>query len=418
MNIPRLVLKNITRRKGRFVFTFLGITIGIASFVTLLSLGGGLKNEIKRQASELGANLVVTPKGWCAYEQVSVLTGEQLPEAIPFDIVKNISAIKGLTAVPYLTERTAIKNSPVPVIGILPEEMRAFKAWEMQKGDYFSSQSETSMLRSYTKDNKNNLPSPPFSKGEPGGLSDENAVVIGSGIAQQFKLNPMDELTIRGKRFHVKGILKETGGKDDIAMFMPLSVAQRLYGVRDMVSFIAVKVDDISKMDEYILKIQETANVAVVSDKQLLKSVLSIVGTVSLTLQLIAAVAILAAAFGIINTMMTAIYERKREIGILQAIGARQSTIFKVFLIESGFYGVIGGVIGLAAGLVFSNLASPYISQNEFTAFLKGSEVTANFDLKLVLGSLIFSLFVSLISGLYPAWRASKLSPVEAISYE
>lgn len=387
MNIPRLVLKNITRRKGRFVFTLLGITIGIASFVTLLSLGGGLKNEIKRQASELGANLVVTPKGWCAYEQVSVLTGEQLPEAIPFDIVKNISAIKGLTAVPYLTERTAIKNSPVPVIGILPEEMRAFKAWEMQKGSYFESQNE-------------------------------KAVIIGSGIAQQFKLNPINELTIRGEKFPIKGVLKETGGKDDIAMFMPLSVAQRLYGVRDMVSFIAVKVDDISKMDEYILKIQETANVAVVSDKQLLKSVLSIVGTVSLTLQLIAAVAILAAAFGIINTMMTAIYERKREIGILQAIGARQSTIFKVFLIESGFYGIVGGIIGVSIGLVFSSLASPYISQNEFTAFLKGSEVTANFDLKLVFGSLIFSLFVSLISGLYPAWRASKLSPVEAISYE
>ncbi|MBT9536884.1 MAG: ABC transporter permease [Planctomycetota bacterium] len=387
MNIPKLVLKNITRRKGRFIFTLLGITIGIASFVTLLSLGGGLKKEIKKQATELGANLIVTPKGWCAYEQISVLTGEQLPEAIPFDVVKKISAIKGLTAVPYLTERTAIKNSPVPVIGILPEEMKAFKAWAMEKGSYFETQNE-------------------------------KAVIIGSGIAQQFKLNPMNELTIRGEKFSVKGILKETGGKDDIAMFMPLSVAQRLYGVRDMVSFIAVKVDDIAKVDEYILKIQETANVAVVSDKQLLKSVLSIVGTVSLTLQLIAAVAILAAAFGIINTMMTAIYERKREIGILQAIGAKRSTIFKAFLLESGFYGILGGIIGVASGLVFSSIASPYISQNEFTAFMKGTEVAGSFDLRLVLWSLIFSLFVSLVSGFYPAWRASKLTPVEAISYE
>ncbi|GAB4419890.1 MAG: ABC transporter permease [Thermodesulfovibrionales bacterium] len=387
MNIPKLVLRNITRRKGRFIFTLLGITIGIASFVTLLSLGGSLKNEIKKQAAELGANLVVTPKGWCAYEQVSVLTGEQLPEAIPFDDVKKISAIKGLTAVPYLTERTAIKNSPVPVIGILPEEMRAFKAWEMEKGEYFSSK-------------------------------DENAVVIGSGIAQQFKLNPMDELIIRGRQFPVKGILKETGSKDDIAVFMPLQVAQKLYGVGDKVSFVAVKVDDISKTDDYILKIQETANVAVVSDKQLLKSVLSIVGTVSLTLQLIAAVAILAAAFGIINTMMTAIYERRREIGILQAIGAKEITIFRIFLLESGFYGILGGIIGVATGLVFSNLASPYISQNEFTAFLKSSAVAVTFDLRLVLSSLFFSIFVSLISGLYPAWRASKLTPVEAISYE
>lgn len=387
MNIPKLVLKNITRRKGRFIFTLLGITIGIASFVTLLSLGGSLKNEIKRQASELGANLVVTPKGWCAYEQVSVLTGEQLPEAIPMDDVKRISAIKGLTAVPYLTERTAIKNSPVPVIGVLPKEMKVFKGWEMDKGDYFASQ-------------------------------DEDSIVIGFGIAQQFKLNLMDELTIRGRQFPVKGILKETGSKDDVAVFMPISVAQQLYGVGGKVSFIAIKVNDIAKTDEYILKIQETANVAVVSDKQLLKSVLSIVGTVSLTLQLIAAVAILASAFGIINTMMTAIYERKREIGILQAIGAKEITIFKIFLLESGFYGILGGIIGVAAGLVFFTLASPYISQNEFTAFLKSSEVAVTFDLRLVFGSLLFSLFVSLFSGLYPAWRASKLTPVEAISYE
>lgn len=387
MNITRLVIRNITRRKGRFVFTLLGITIGIASFVTLLSLGGGLKNEIKRQAAELGANLVVTPKGWCAYEQVSVLTGEQLPEAIPFDEVKNISAIKGLTAVPYLTERTAIKNSPVPVIGILPNEMKVFKGWGIEKGDYFASQNE-------------------------------KAVVIGSGIAQQFKLNPMDELTIRGERFPVKGIIKETGSKDDVAVFMPLSVAQKLYGVGDMVSFIAVKVDDISKTDEYILKIQEVSNVAVVSDKQLLKSVLSIVGSVSLAMQLIAAVAVLAAAFGIINTMMTAVSERRREIGILQAIGAKRTTIFKLFLIESGFYGILGGVIGLGIGLLFSSLAAPYISQNEFTAFLKGSGVAKVFDLRLVFSVLLFSISVSLVSGLYPAWRAAKLTPVEAISYE
>ncbi len=387
MNIPKLVLKNITRRKARFFFTLLGITVGIASFVTLLSLGGGLKNEIKKQASELGANLIVTPKGWCAYEQVSVLTGEQLPEAIPFDDARKISAIKGLTAVPYLTERTAIKNSPLPVIGILPEEMKIFKRWEIEKGDYFSSQ-------------------------------DENAIVIGSGIAQQFKLNVLDKLTIKGRQFPVRGILKGTGSKDDIAMFMSLSVAQKLYGVGDKVSFVAVKVDDISKMDEYILKIQEAANVAVVSDKQLLRSVLSIVGTVSLTLQLIAAVAILAAAFGIINTMMTAIYERRREIGILQAIGAREITIFKIFLLESGFYGLLGGVIGIVAGLIFSSIASPYISQNEFTAFMKGSEMAVTFDSKLIIGSLLFSVFVSLISGLYPAWKASRLSPVEAISYE
>ena len=387
MNIPKLVVKNITRRKGRFVFTLLGITIGIASFVTLLSLGGGLKKEIKKQASELGANLVVTPKGWCAYEQVSVLTGEQLPEAIPFSVVGKIAAIKGLTAVPYLTERTAYKSNPVSVIGILPEEMKRFKNWEMEQGQYFTAQ-------------------------------DEKAIIIGSGIAGQFKLKPGDNLTVKGEQFPIKGVLKETGGKDDIAVYMPLSVTQRLYGVHDMVSFIAIKVDDISRIDEYILKIQDAANVAVVSDKQLLKSVLSIVGTVSVTLQLIAAVAILAAAFGIINTMMTAISERKREIGILQAIGAPRVTIFSIFFLESGCYGLLGGVFGVVGGLLFSLTASPYISQNEFTSLIRGTNAGEALDLRIIFGSIIFSIAISLVSGLYPAWRAARMAPVEAISYE
>lgn len=386
MNIPKLVVKNITRRKGRFVFTLLGITIGIASFVTLLSLGGGLKKEIRKQASDLGANLVVTPKGWCAYEQVSVLTGEQLPEAIPFETVRKIAAIKGLTAVPYLTERTAYKNNPVSVIGILPEEMRRYKNWEMEQGKYF-------------------------------GAQDEKALVIGSGIAGQFKLKAGDELTVKGERLPVRGVLKETGGKDDIAVYLPLKVAQKLYGVGEMVSFIAIKVDDISRVDAYILQIQEAANVAVVSDKQLLKSVLAIVGTVSMTLQLIASVAILAAAFGIINTMMTAISERKREIGILQAIGAPQGTIFFLFFMESGFYGLLGGIFGVAGGILFSLFASPYISQNEFTSLIKG-DLAGALDLRIILGSILFSVAVSLVSGLYPAWKAARMTPVEAISYE
>jgi len=386
MNIVKLVFKNITQRKGRFVFTLLGITIGMASFVALLSLGNSLHSEVTKEAGKLGANLIITPKNWCAYDQISILTGDRLPESIPFEVVDTVSAIDGITAIPYLSQKSAIQNSPVTVIGILPEEMKDFKGWAVEKGNYFT---------------------------EP----NERVAVIGSSIANQFKLNLNDELTIRGEKFPITAILKETGSNDDTTVFLPISVTQEIYQIKDYVSFIAVKVDDVAKTESYIAAILDVANVAVATDKQLLKSVLSLLGSVNMTLRLIAGVALIAAAFGIINTMMTAIYERRREIGILRSIGGKRSTIFKAFLLESGLYGLLGGIIGIIVGYTVSYIAAPLISQNEFTALLKGAGTTVNLELSTIVLSLVFSLVISIISGLYPAWKAAKLTPVEAISY-
>ena len=98
MNLGKLVWRNLLRRRGRFVFTLAGVSVGMAAFVALMTIGQGLTGEIKKQAQGLGANLVVTPKGWCAYEQISVLTGEQLPEAIPMSDLEKIRAVPGVRA--------------------------------------------------------------------------------------------------------------------------------------------------------------------------------------------------------------------------------------------------------------------------------------------------------------------------------
>ncbi|SNB46244.1 ABC transporter permease [Geobacter sp. DSM 9736] len=387
MTLSRLVVRNITRRRGRFVFTLLGITIGIASFVTFLSLGGNLKQEIHRETAALGANLLVIPKGSCGFEQLSILTGDQMPTNITSEEVARIKAVQGITALPFLAVKTAIANKPVAVNGIVTGETASFKGWEMDRGNYFST-------------------------------PDDPGAVIGAAAADQMKLAPGSVVTIRGQRLSVKGVLKETGGKDDFTIFLSMPVAQRLFKAVDRVSYVAVKVDDLALTDEYAEKIKEAVGLGVVSDKQMLKSVLGIVGSVNITLQMIAAVSVLAAAFGIVNTMMTATYERKREIGVLQALGARQSTIFTLFVLESGFYGTIGGAAGVVAGTLTSVLASPYISENAFTAMVRGSGNNSALDLKVIIGSILFSAAVAVVAGLYPAWRAARLSPVEAISYE
>ena len=387
MTLTKLVVRNITRRRGRFVFTLLGITIGIASFVTFLSMGGNLKKEIYRETAALGAHLLVIPKGSCGFEQLSILTGDQMPTNITAKEVTKITAIKGLTAVPFLAQKSAINNKPVAINGIQPAETLKFKGWQLDKGTFFTA-------------------------------PDEAGAVVGAAAAQQFELKPGSTVTVRGEQLPVKGILKETGGRDDFTLFLTMPVAQRLFKSVDLVSYVAVKVDDLALSDSYAEKIKETVGLGVVSDKQMLKSVLGIVGSVNITLQMIAAVSVLAAAFGIINTMMTATYERKREIGILQALGATQRTIFFLFMIESAFYGIIGGVAGVVAGLLTSTIAAPYISENAFTTLVKGSGNATTIDPAMIVGSILFSAVVAVAAGLYPAWRAARLAPVEAISYE
>ena len=198
MNVTKMVVKNLTRRRGRFVFTLMGIAIGIAAVVAFLALGGSLKREIRRESAALGANLVVTPKGSCAYEQVSILTGEQLPTTITRREVERIAAIGGITALPFVTGRTALENRPVSVLGILPEETFAFRGWELAEGRYF-----------------------------PQGAAP--GAVVGAVVASRFGIGPGGRLTIRGNEIAVQGVLAETGAKDDVTIFLPLAEAQRIY---------------------------------------------------------------------------------------------------------------------------------------------------------------------------------------------
>lgn len=386
MNDIRLVARNLFGSRGRFTFTLAGITVGITALVVMMSLGSGLRAQIERQATDLGANLIVTPKGWCAYEQVKVLSGNQLPDAIPPDELAAIEKIDGITVLPYLTVGSAIDNQPVPVTGVRMDATVAAKGFIVAQGR------------------------------EP--AADEPGILAGSDIAEAFGLAAGDTLTLRGREFEVTGIMERAGSGDDGTLFIPLEVAHEVYETDGRVSFLAVGVDDLGAVDLYAKRITDAANVAVISDRQLLASVLSVVDTVGTTLRIIAAVAVLTAAFGIINTMLMAALERRREIGILKSIGSPNSRIFRIFVLESGAYGVIGGLVGLVVGTLVSIAITPLIASNEFTAFVGNAGVDPIPPVADMAAVLVGAVLISVLSGLYPAWRASRLAPVEAISYE
>ena len=385
MNIFKLVSKNLLRRKGRFIFTLLGITIGMASFVALLSMGNNLRSEVARQADDLGADIIVMGRVDCPFINRAVLAGEQLPESIPREIVSQIGKIDGIAAaIPYLTLGASIQENPITLVGILPNEMKAHRGWNVTSGAFFASEYERS-------------------------------VAIGSAVAASFELQVGDRLTFRGQDFPISAILQETGSNDDISVFMPLTIAQETFGLDDYVSFIAVTVDDVTNTERYIAAIMDIANLSVSTNEELLNSVLLILGSLDITMQLIASVALIAAAFGIINTMMTAIYERRREIGILRATGSKRSMIFKIFILESSLYGLLGGLLGFGVGFVVSRLAAPLIEQNEFVAVLGSPDTAVALSATLLFTVLGLSVLISTVSGLYPAWKASKLTPMEAI---
>jgi putative ABC transport system permease protein len=358
----------------------------MAAFVALLSLGDNMQNEIRKQAGNLAGSLIITPKNWCAYDQISILTGESLPESLQYDVLEKIAEIDGITAIPYLTQKTAVKNNPVIVTGIHTAETKTFKYWTVAHGEYFTSQNE-------------------------------QVIVIGSSIASSFDLSVGDVLTVRGEQFPIIGILAPTGSNDDTAIYLPLHVVQKIYEVGEYISYIEAKVDVLDDLDSYIAAIVDVANVAVTSDEQLLSTVLSMLGSVNVTLQAIAGVSLIAAAFGIINTMITAIYERRREIGILRAIGAKQSAIFRVFLAESGIYGFLGGILGVILGFAASSIASPMLAESGFSALMKGATPQASFDATIVITAILFSVVISVVSGIYPAFKAAKLTPVEAMNH-
>lgn len=385
MNIFKLVFNNLLRRRGRFVFTLLGITIGMASFVALLSMGDNLRSEVSHQADALGANLIVMARVDCPFINLSVLAGDILPESVPREIVGQIAAIDGITAaIPYLTLGASVHETPLTLVGILPNEMKTHRGWAVESGVFFADEYERS-------------------------------VVVGSGVAARFELEVGEILLFRGQEFPIAAILQVTASNDDISVFMPLGIAQEVFGLDDYVSFIAVTVDDVTNTERYISAIMDIANLSVSTNEELLSSVLLILGSLDITLQLIASVALIAAAFGIINTMMTAIYERRREIGILRATGSKRGMIFRIFILESGLYGLLGGLLGFFTGFVVSRLAAPLIQQNEFVAVLGSPDTAVTLSATLLATVLGLSVLIAVGAGLYPAWRASKLTPMEAI---
>lgn len=217
------------------------------------------------------------------------------------------------------------------------------------------------------------------------------------------------------------------GGPSDQSVYIPITQAQSFFGTNECDMIIVQLVDDSETTIDNVSEAIEEAfsdQVSVSSSTAVLTTVTSIFSTVELFLAGIAAISLVVAGIGIMNIMIVSLMERTREIGILKAMGMKSRTVLSIFLSEAVIVGVIGAVIGIATGWGLANVVVGVMSGGGFmpvggrAAATSGMTITPVLTPTVLLGAFVFGMIISVIFAIYPAWRASRLRPIEALRYE
>ena len=395
-----MALRNIERRRARSVITLIGIFIGIAAVVALISLSQGMQDAINAQFNKIGQNrLIIVPGG-----RFMGPTGGDLSTATLTD--KDIKAIKRVKEVDFaaglLTENARVEDKDeakyISVWGIPTdgESLRYFDGisfFEVEKGRSFKSSDAKSAVVGYR------IAHDRFSRD----------IVLGSKIA------------INNATFDVVGLQKNAGtGVHDVIIRIPLDEARTLFKEDEKITSIFASTqigkDPLQVAEKVKKELRRSRNVkegeedfTVQTSAQSIAIFNAILNLVKAILVGIAAISLLVGGIGIMNTMYTSVMERMDEIGIMKSIGARNSDILLVFLIESCALGIVGGIIGVIVGMSISGMVQLIATLSGFML------LDINTSPYLIFGAIAFSAIIGALSGFLPALEASRLRPVDAL---
>jgi putative ABC transport system permease protein len=412
----KLAVNILVHSKLRSWLTIIGIVIGIAAVVAIVSIGEGLQQNVESHLGGLGADLItISPGGGRAsagfrgppgHEQGSTATSTDAEDLTKKDIqvlrtIDGIAVIQGTVSgqgeVYYLGEKATVS-----IEGVDPLVWKEITTSELESGRLL-------------------------------GVSDYNAVIVGNSIAEDTFKQPLTVnrmITLEDKAFKVVGILQESGGfgGDDRSIIMPIDAARdTLEGVGDdefdSITIKAANTDDVDQvMDEVEQKLlisrhltESTKDFRISSSQSTLETMSDITQTISSFLTAIAAVSLLVGSVGIANTMFTSVLEKTKEIGIMKAIGAKNSDIMMIFLLNSAIVGLVGGLLGIGLGTGISSLL-PLLGIGIMG--MGGAGMTTLVTPLLLIGALLLSMGIGMAAGVIPAYRASKLKPVDALRYE
>jgi putative ABC transport system permease protein len=397
-----LALKNLKHRGIRSWLTILGIFIGITAVVALIMLGNGLKMTINSQFGISNTEVITVQAGGI---NSFGPPGSGAVEPLTNNEVEEIKKIKGVeVVVGGNIVSSTIEYNDKQIFGYLNGIPN-----ENNEREFFYKNIDAKIMegKKLERDDLGKI------------LLGYNFGVDKVGFEKEIK--PRDKIFIEGNKFEVAGILEKKGSFIfDNVVYMNEKDLEKIGNYGEEVDFIDVKVEnkefieDVKKDIERVLRKERGVkegkeNFEVSTPEASLETVNQILLGVQIFILLIAGISILVGGIGIINTMTTSVMERKKEIGIMKATGAKNSQIFILFFIESGLMGLVGGIIGILFGVIIGYLG--IIGINNFV----GSSVKPQIDYILILLVLIGSFLIGSVSGILPALQAANQNPVEAL---
>jgi putative ABC transport system permease protein len=390
MEYVQLSIKNLSYQKARALLTLLGVIIGIMAVVSMISIGTGMKVALDEALGVLGSDkILVTPK--MTYGAL----GETFTDE-DSDEIEKIPGVRFVSPMVSVTTNAEFKGEekPITVWGLDP--VKADKTFSGASG-YDIADGRW------------------IQKG------DRNKISIGSTVRDDFferRVSVGNTIKIKGEPFKVVGIFEKTGDRDsDAAVYADLDQVREIFGMDGRITLMIVRIDkgqDIDRVQKRIEDLLEkrrgNEDFAVITPKQMSEQIGEAFSIVSIVFGGLAAVSLIVGGVGIANTMIMNVMERRKEIGIMKATGAANDTIMKMFLVESGVIGVIGGIIGIFLGYLISvmiNIAAE--------TYLGPGILRTSVSIQTVVFALGFSFVVGVLSGIFPAYRALKLDPVDAL---